>query len=345
MEDSTQVPGVSDALDKSADKPGDGGQARPSQRRQSARDAARKIRRRSLRLLVPRPGIRKLRRPHCPGLRPGEVSANVDPGPLRGRTSGMLRGRVPRRRAAGSRDPGIRRGPSAPAQLAAPVRSAKRGSRRNRLAAGPRRVAVGPSPAFTRTQVNGFEGSPLDPNYTFESFAEGKANRIAHAVATQVAAPCSTSSGVQPALPPFPGRARQDASAACHRLGGQAARAQRAGALPDGRALPLSVRGGRAQPGRHRLQGQVPRHRHPADRRSRVHARREDRAGVRAHHQRAARWRPPGRGRLGPSAGAARPPQRSHALAHAARPHHRDQRLRRGAAAQDPGAAGAGKAG
>ena len=39
-----------------------------------------------------------------------------------------------------------------------------------------------------RTTVNGFEGSPLDPKYTFESFVEGKANRIAHAVAAQVAA-------------------------------------------------------------------------------------------------------------------------------------------------------------
>ena len=38
-----------------------------------------------------------------------------------------------------------------------------------------------------RTSVNGFEGSPLDPKYTFESFVEGKANRIALAVATQTA--------------------------------------------------------------------------------------------------------------------------------------------------------------
>jgi chromosomal replication initiator protein len=55
-------------------------------------------------------------------------------------------------------------------------------------AAGPRRVMVGPGPGLTRTSVNGFEGSPLDPKYTFESFVEGKANRIALAVATQVAA-------------------------------------------------------------------------------------------------------------------------------------------------------------
>ncbi len=54
--------------------------------------------------------------------------------------------------------------------------------------AAPRRVTVGPGPALTRTNVNGFEGSPLDPKYTFDSFVEGKANRIAHAVAAQVAA-------------------------------------------------------------------------------------------------------------------------------------------------------------
>jgi chromosomal replication initiator protein len=54
--------------------------------------------------------------------------------------------------------------------------------------AGPRRAAVGPGPGLTRTSVNGFEGSPLDPKYTFETFVEGKANRIALAVATQVAA-------------------------------------------------------------------------------------------------------------------------------------------------------------
>ncbi len=56
-------------------------------------------------------------------------------------------------------------------------------------ASGPRRVAVGPSPAlFSRTSVNGFEGSPLDPKYTFESFEEGKANGFALAAAQQVAA-------------------------------------------------------------------------------------------------------------------------------------------------------------
>jgi chromosomal replication initiator protein len=50
------------------------------------------------------------------------------------------------------------------------------------------RQAFGPVPSPVRTHVNGFEGSPLDPKYTFESFVEGKANRIALAVATQTAA-------------------------------------------------------------------------------------------------------------------------------------------------------------
>ena len=41
--------------------------------------------------------------------------------------------------------------------------------------------------AVGRTSVGGFEGSPLDPRYTFESFVVGASNRMAHAGATQVA--------------------------------------------------------------------------------------------------------------------------------------------------------------
>ena len=37
------------------------------------------------------------------------------------------------------------------------------------------------------TQAGGFEGSPLDPRYTFDAFVVGAANRMAHAGATQVA--------------------------------------------------------------------------------------------------------------------------------------------------------------
>jgi chromosomal replication initiator protein len=45
---------------------------------------------------------------------------------------------------------------------------------------------VAPAPVG-RTSVGGFEGSPLDPRYTFESFVVGSSNRMAHAGATQVA--------------------------------------------------------------------------------------------------------------------------------------------------------------
>ena len=64
---------------------------------------------------------------------------------------------------------------------------------------------------------------------------------------------------LQSALHPRQRRPRQDASAARHRLGGEAPRAQGAGALPDGRALPLPVRRGPQEPGRDGLQGEVPR--------------------------------------------------------------------------------------
>jgi chromosomal replication initiator protein len=54
-------------------------------------------------------------------------------------------------------------------------------------AAAPRRPLMA-APQGVRTSVNGFEGSPLDPKYTFDSFVEGTANRMALTVAKQVAA-------------------------------------------------------------------------------------------------------------------------------------------------------------
>ena len=48
----------------------------------------------------------------------------------------------------------------------------------------PRAVMVSPA---GRTGAGGFEGSPLDPNHTFESFVISGSNRMAHAGATQVA--------------------------------------------------------------------------------------------------------------------------------------------------------------
>jgi chromosomal replication initiator protein len=45
-----------------------------------------------------------------------------------------------------------------------------------------------------RTGLEGFEGSPLDPRYTFQSFVVGAPNRLAHAAALQVA----ESTGEQP---------------------------------------------------------------------------------------------------------------------------------------------------
>ncbi len=46
---------------------------------------------------------------------------------------------------------------------------------------------MSPAQSVGRTSVGGFEGSPLDPRYTFESFVIGSSNRMAHAGATQVA--------------------------------------------------------------------------------------------------------------------------------------------------------------
>jgi chromosomal replication initiator protein len=49
------------------------------------------------------------------------------------------------------------------------------------------RVITQGTAAGARYQVNGLEGSPLDPRYTFDSFMVGPSNRMSHAAATQVA--------------------------------------------------------------------------------------------------------------------------------------------------------------
>lgn len=46
---------------------------------------------------------------------------------------------------------------------------------------------MAPSPMRTPTAAGGFEGSPIDPRCTFDSFVIGAANRMAHAGASQVA--------------------------------------------------------------------------------------------------------------------------------------------------------------
>lgn len=89
------------------------------------------------------------------------------------------------------RQPGVASArPVAPAKGAAPVnlepvRSTSTGASEP---LGQSLPVVRPLPAaIGRTNVGGFEGSPLDPRYTFDSFVVGSANRIAEAAARQVA--------------------------------------------------------------------------------------------------------------------------------------------------------------
>jgi chromosomal replication initiator protein len=68
-----------------------------------------------------------------------------------------------------------------------PAADALRGGGEARRAIPTGRLPAQPQAFGGRLQVNGLEGSPLDPRYTFDSFVVGASNRMAHAGATQVA--------------------------------------------------------------------------------------------------------------------------------------------------------------
>ncbi|CFX12901.1 Chromosomal replication initiator protein DnaA [Candidatus Filomicrobium marinum] len=93
--------------------------------------------------------------------------------------------------AGRSRTPAQQDAPQAQSYEAHPVASAAT----NHHAAAP--VFVPPTQP---TRVGGFEGSPLDPRYTFDTFVVGASNRIAHAAATRVA---EAVSGVSPGFNPL----------------------------------------------------------------------------------------------------------------------------------------------
>ena len=222
--------------------------------RPGTRHAAGAVRRGHLLELVRVHGVRELRRPGGARLRAGEVPQELDPIPLLRRSAAMLRGGVHRRRARrrGSAPAGVRQRPRTEAAGAGVgARQAGTQGRADRHRGSARRGAAGSGRddgAHARQRLRGFAarsalyvrelrrraGQPhgacrRDP---------GRRDRVRRGAR------------LQSALPPRQRRARQDASPACHRLGGEAARAQGAGALPDGRALPLPVRRGHQEPGR-----------------------------------------------------------------------------------------------
>ena len=82
-----------------------------------------------------------------------------------------------------------------------------------------------PSPPRARPSRDGpLGGSPVDPRYTFETFCEGAANRVAFAAARAVAeTPTGKPTAVQPALHPCRRRPRQDPPSPRHHARGAAA--------------------------------------------------------------------------------------------------------------------------
>jgi len=65
--------------------------------------------------------------------------------------------------------------------------SGRDGGRGPQTSATPIGSVMAAQPVRTTTTAAGFEGSPIDPRYTFDSFIVGAANRMAHAGASQVA--------------------------------------------------------------------------------------------------------------------------------------------------------------
>jgi chromosomal replication initiator protein len=90
------------------------------------------------------------------------------------------------------------RPPVETAEAAEPANGARNGAHADNGQRGSMFVAS--IPAAGRTSVGGFEGSPLDPRYTFDSFVVGSSNRMAHAGATQVA---ETALGEAPGFNPL----------------------------------------------------------------------------------------------------------------------------------------------
>jgi chromosomal replication initiator protein len=82
----------------------------------------------------------------------------------------------------------------APVEKAKPIVTKEVAQPRPQMAAPTLSRATDITARDGRTGLDGFEGSPLDPRYTFQSFVVGAPNRLAHAAALQVA----ESAGEQP---------------------------------------------------------------------------------------------------------------------------------------------------